>query len=265
MISQGQERELYKLSRSEYLLWLSCCHLLFRCFFRVFSCLLLLLPLQPLLCTVARWIFFFETEVSSCHFLLKTFKCVPIHSLYLSPVSSGPALAPAPTFSSLSSALWPPSRSFITLCSFLPQDLCTCSHCYLEYAFLMLLAWTTHAPPTDCNRTFTFSGMFPPASSGSSLGSLLWPCPSSCTNCHCVLSCVCVWFCLVLMSVSLLECELREDKHLVCSAHHHVPTASTEPGTERALDTFEGTMVPAAPWRPETACFGPGGVCGCRC
>lgn len=175
------------------------------------------------------------------------------------------SFCPAPTFSSLPLALWPLSRSFITLCSFLPQDLCTCSHCYLEYASLMLLAWTTHAPPTDWNRNSTFSGMFPPASSGSSLGSLLWPCPSSRTNCHCVLSCECVWICLVLMSVSLLECEFREDKHFICSAHHRVPAASTEPGTERALSTSEGMMVPAALWGPGTACFGPGGICGCRC
>lgn len=228
----------------------------------------LLLPLQPLLCTVARWIFFFflkqmSVHVTSCLKPLNGFTYIPGTCLLSSP---GPALVPAPTFSSLSSALWPPSRFFITLCSFLPQDLCTCSCCYLEYAFLTLLGWTTHAPPTDCNRNFTFSGVFPPASSGSSLGSLLWPCPSPCTNCHCALSCVCeVWFCLALMSVSLLECELRGDKHLVCSAHHPVPTASTEPGTERARDTCEGIMVAAAPWMPETACFSPGGVCGCRC
>lgn len=116
-----------------------------RCFFRVFSCLLLLLPLQPLLCTVARCIFWGggkqnSVHVTSCLKPLNGFTYIPGSCLLSSPE---PALAPAPTFSSLSLALWPPTRSGPSL-----HYALSCPRTFAQATLLPEICFS-HAPHLD--------------------------------------------------------------------------------------------------------------------
>lgn len=117
-----------------------------------------------------------------------------------------------------------------------------------ERAFLMLVTWATPAPPSDCNRNFTVSGLllfFSSIQIRFPGGLFLFVC--FCFLCGHVsfppaqsvpgfLLAREVLFGFVLIGASLLDCEL--DRNLVCSAHGHVPIAAAVPDAEAARDGF---------------------------
>nr|KAF6496116.1 hypothetical protein HJG63_010346 [Rousettus aegyptiacus] len=112
----------------------------------------------------------------------------------------------------------------------------------------MLVTWATPAPPSDCNRNFTVSGLllfFSSIQIRFPGGLFLFVC--FCFFCGHVsfppaqsvpgfLLAREVLFGFVLISASLLDCEL--DRNLVCSAHGHVPIAAAVPDAEAARDGF---------------------------